>query len=206
MIGGYGQDDRVCVFTSLKALIDLKTPKTTVVGMFVDKEEIGSFGNTGASSFMVKSFIDEIRKLSGIKTSTLKLFEDGIAISADVTVGMNPNYKDVNEPRNVSYLGNGVSIEKYGGAFGKFATADASAEYMGLLRDILNKNKIPWQTGELGKIDEGGGGTIGMFLARYGMDCVDAGPCVLGMHSPFEITSKVDIYSAYLFYKAFYEF
>ena len=118
---------------------------------------------------------------------------------------MNPNYKDVNDPLNVSYMGKGVSVEKYGGGGGKYYTNDSHAEYMSEMRTILDDNKIPWQTGELGKIDIGGGGTIAMFIARYGMDCVDAGPCILGMHSPAEVTSKADIYACYRLYKAFFK-
>jgi aspartyl aminopeptidase len=205
LVGGYGQDDKVCAFTSLIALTKLKQVKNTAITMFVDKEEIGSMGNTGAASFILYNFVNLLKTKAGIKEDTSRLLEKAKSISADVTAGMNPNFKDANEPLNSSFLGKGVSIEKYGGAYGKFGTHDASAEYMSYLRKILDENKIPWQTGELGKIDLGGGGTIGMFLSRYGMNCVDVGPCVLGMHSPFEIASKADIYSAYLFYKAFFE-
>jgi len=205
LIGAYGQDDKVCAYTSLQAFLKLNKPKTTAVAMFADKEEIGSMGDTGASSFMLNSFTKEIINKAGWKTNSLLLLEKSKAVSADVTAGMNPSYKDVNDPSNVSYLGKGVSIEKYGGGGGKYSTHDASAEYMAEIRNILDKEKIPWQTGELGKIDLGGGGTIAMFLSRYGMDCLDAGPCVLGMHSPYEVTSKVDVYSSYLFYKAFWE-
>ena len=116
---------------------------------------------------------------------------------------MNPNFTSVQDPQNESFLGKGVSVEKYGGGGGKYSTNDAHAEFMNYLRQILMKNKIAWQTGELGKIDIGGGGTIAMYMSKYGMDCVDSGPGVLGMHSPCEVTSKVDIYSSYLFYKAF---
>ncbi|MFW6383246.1 MAG: aminopeptidase [Nanoarchaeota archaeon] len=204
MIASYSQDDRACVYTSLRALVDTNKPSKTLIGMFADKEEIGSFGDTSAGSYMLLNFAKEYKELTNITESPEKLLEHANSVSADATVAMDPTFKDVNDPTNVSYLGRGVSIEKYGGGGGKYSTNDTHAEYMQYLRDILDKNKIPWQTGELGKIDVGGGGTIAMLLSRYGMDCVDAGPCILGMHSPNELTSKADIYCSYLFYKAFY--
>ncbi len=205
LIGAYGQDDKVCAYTSLKAFLELKSIKNTAVALFADKEEIGSYGDTGAGSFMLKNFAQEIIIKAGWKTSSSLLLENSKAISADVTAGMNPSHKDVHDPTNVSYLGKGVSVEKYGGGGGKYSTHDASAEYMAEIRSMLDSNKIPWQTGELGKIDIGGGGTIAMFMSRYGMDCLDAGPCILGMHSPCEVASKVDIYAAYQLYKVFWE-
>ena len=203
MIGAYGQDDKVCVYTSLRALLNVNTPNKTAVCFFVDKEEIGSFGDTGAQSMILHNFGFEYKKLVGTKEDVSAILECSKAISADVTVAMNPNYKEVNDTLNVSYLGKGVSVEKYGGGGGKYSTNDAHAEYMSYMRKLLDENKIPWQTGELGKIDVGGGGTVAMYLSRYGMDCVDAGPCLLSMHSPFEVASKADIYSAYGLYKAF---
>lgn len=205
LVGAYGQDDKVCVYTSLMALIETNNPKFSAVGFFADKEEIGSTGDTGAASFILKNFAQEYIKLSGLNLTVSALLEHSNAISADVTAGVDPNFKDVNDLSNASYLGKGVSIEKYGGGGGKYSTNDASAEYMSYLRGILDKNKISWQTGEMGKIDLGGGGTIGIFMSRYGLNCVDAGPCVLGMHSVCEVASKVDVYSAYLLYKAFFK-
>ncbi|PIN75190.1 aminopeptidase [Candidatus Woesearchaeota archaeon CG10_big_fil_rev_8_21_14_0_10_36_11] len=205
MIAAYGQDDKVCVYTSLMALLKIKSPKNTAVGFFVDKEEIGSMGDTGAASFILKNFAYDYLRLVDPKMSCTKLLETSNAISADVTSGMNPTYKDVHDPKNVSYLGYGVSVEKYGGGGGKYSTHDSGAEYLSYIRTIFNTTKIAWQTGENGKIDLGGGGTIAMFLSQYGMNCVDVGPCVLAMHSPCEVTSKVDVYSAHLFYKAFFE-
>lgn len=203
MISAYGQDDRACVYTSLKAFTESK-PRETAFAAFVDKEEVGSVGDTSAESNMLLNFTREYATKAGLETVPEKLLEKAKAVSADGTVGMDPNFKDVNDPQNVSYLGGGVSIEKYGGGGGKYFTNDAHAEYMQYVREILQANKIPWQTGELGKIDIGGGGTIAMFLSRYGMDTVDAGPCILGMHSTNEVTSKMDIYACYLFYRAFY--
>jgi aspartyl aminopeptidase len=204
LLAAYGQDDKVCVYASLKALLELKNPKNTAVGMFVDKEEIGSMGDTGAASLILQNFAHDYVCLTRLSLGVNQLLEVSNAVSADVTAGMNPNYKDVHDSSNASYLGKGVSIEKYGGGGGKYSTHDASAEYMAYIRGILDKEKISWQTGELGKIDIGGGGTIAMFLSKYGMNCLDAGPCILGMHSPCEVVSKADVYSAYLFYKAFF--
>jgi aspartyl aminopeptidase len=204
LIGGYGQDDRVCVYSSLMALTETKNPAHTAVAYFSDKEETGSNGDTGAESFSLVNFTYEYIKLTGLNNPPWKILESSKAISADVTTAMDPTFASVNDPQNVSYLGKGVSIEKYGGGGGKYNTNDAHAEYMQFMRELADKHSIPWQTGEMGKIDIGGGGTIAMFMSRFGMDCVDAGPCVLGMHSVCEVTSKADIYSAYLLYKAFF--
>jgi len=204
LIGGYGQDDRVCVYTSLMALTGIKNPAHTAVAYFSDKEETGSNGDTGAESFSLVNFTFDYIKLTGLSILPWKILESSKAISADVTTAMDPTFSSVNDPQNVSYLGKGVSVEKYGGGGGKYNTNDAHAEYMQFIRALADKNSIPWQTGEMGKIDIGGGGTIAMFMSRFGMDCVDAGPCVLGMHSTCEVTSKADIYSAYLLYKAFF--
>ena len=205
MIGAYGQDDKVCVYTTLKAMIDCKLTKKTAVAFFADKEEIGSVGDTGAQSFVLQTFAQEYLEKTALKLTSGALFENSKAISADVTVALNPTYKDVSDPKNCALLGKGVSIDKYTGSGGKFMSNDASAEFMNQVRQIFIKNKIVHQHSELGKIDVGGGGTIAMFLSRFGMSCVDVGPAVLGMHSPCEITSKADIYEAYLFYKAFIE-
>lgn len=205
MIAGYGQDDRVCAYTELQAILNVKNNKKTAVAMFVDKEEVGSMGNTGAASNVLKIFTEEYIDLLGLKIKEDKILENSIALSGDVTCGMNPNYKDVNDSNNVSFLSFGVSIEKYGGGGGKYSTNDAHAEYMQYLRQLADKHKIKWQTGELGKIDIGGGGTIAMYISKYGLDCVDAGPPVLGMHSPCELTSKIDIFETYRMYKCFLE-
>jgi len=206
MICGSGQDDRVCVFSSLQGFLDAKPGiKTTATAYFVDKEEIGSCGDTGAQSRVLETFVQQILDLTGCSVRRSLVFEKSVSISADVTVGVNPNFSDVNDKSNASFLGHGVSVEKYGGGGGKYHTNDASSEFMSWLVGILNKNKIKWQTGELGKIDIGGGGTIAMYMANLGMDCIDVGPPMLAMHSTAEISSKVDVYNAYLSYKAFYE-
>jgi len=204
LVAGYGQDDRVCVYTSLMALTETKDPGNTAVAFFADKEETGSAGDTGAESFALVNFADDYIRLAGLSTTPWKILEEAKAVSADVTVAMDPTFSSVNDPQNVSYIGKGVSIEKYGGGGGKYNTNDAHAEYMQFIREIADKNAIPWQTGEMGKIDVGGGGTIAMFMSRFGMDCVDAGPSVLGMHSVCEVTSKADIFSAYRLYKSFF--
>lgn len=204
LIGAYGQDDRVCVYTSLMALAETVKPAYTAVAYFSDKEETGSCGDTGAESFALMNFAQEYVRLTGIKLDPWKLLEGSKSISADVTTAMDPTFSSVNDPQNVSYLGKGVSIEKYGGGGGKYNTNDAHAEYMQHMRQLADKQSIPWQTGEMGKLDVGGGGTIAMYMSRYGMDCIDAGPCLLGMHSICEVASKADIYSAYLLYKAFF--
>ncbi|HOX28154.1 MAG TPA: aminopeptidase [bacterium] len=206
MVGAYGQDDKVCAYTSLRALLELKgAPAHTAVSLFVDKEEIGSYGDTGAESFLLRSFAERYSAAAGAACSPERMLEASKAISADVTAALDPNFKSVSDPANASYLGCGVSVEKYGGSGGKYNSQDAHAEYMAFIRVVLDKNKIPWQTGELGRIDIGGGGTIAMLLSRYGMDCVDAGPCLLGMHSPCEVASKADIYSAFKLYNSFFK-
>lgn len=204
LVGAYGQDDRVCAFASLKALMDISEPEFTAVTYFADKEEIGSSGDTGAESFALPAFIETYILKAGLRCGPFELLRKAAAISADVIVGVDPNFKSANDPQNSSYLGKGVTMQKYGGHGGKYSTNDAHAEYLSHIRRLLTENDIPWQTGEFGKVDVGGGGTIAQLLSRYGMDCVDAGPAMLGMHSICELTSKVDIYSSYRLYKAFY--
>lgn len=204
MIGAYGHDDKVCAYTSLRALLAVDKPEHTIVGFFADKEEIGSVGNTGAESLILHNFAHDYVELTNAKTNPGKILEYSKAISADVTAGVNPNYKEVHDLQNASFIGGGVSIEKYGGSGGKYSSNDTHAEFLAFVRSIVDKHSIPWQTGELGKVDMGGGGTIAMFMSRYGMDCVDVGPCVLGMHSPCEVVSKADVYSAYRFYIEFF--
>ncbi|MGM5488551.1 MAG: aminopeptidase [Nanobdellota archaeon] len=205
MIAAYGHDDRACAYTSLRALLDVKKPQHTAVCFFADKEEIGSYGDTGAQSKALEYFMGDILHLAGRKERITTVFEDSKALSGDVTVAIDPIYKDVHDPTNASYLGHGVSVEKFGGAGGKYSTNDASSEYMSWYVGMLDKHGISWQTGELGKIDIGGGGTIAMFMAKYGLEVIDVGPCVLGMHTTTEVCSKADIYSTYTAYKVFFE-
>ncbi len=205
LIAAYGHDDKVCAYTSLRALLDIKEPASTSVAFFADKEEIGSVGNTGAESMVLNNFAHDYVRLLGMNTAPATLLENAMAVSADVTAGVNPNHQEVHDLQNASFIGSGVSVEKYGGSGGKYVSNDTHAEYMSFMRGILEKGNIPWQTGELGKVDMGGGGTIAMFMSRYGMDCLDIGPCVLGMHSPCEVISKADTYAAFMLYKEFFK-
>lgn len=207
LIGAYGQDDRICAFTSLKALQDLKNPDRTGAAFFYDKEEIGSEGNTGAKSRLIEDFISDLLAVSGQATDerTLRkaLFASS-ALSADVNGALDPDFQEVHEKRNAARLGHGICITKFTGSGGKSGANDASAEYVGRLRKVFNDSRVVWQTGELGKVDEGGGGTVAKYLAEYGLEIVDCGPALLAMHSPMEISSKGDVYMTYKAYKAFF--
>jgi aspartyl aminopeptidase len=204
MIGGYGQDDRICAYTSLKALLDSKVGRRTNLALFVDKEEIGSVGNTSANSSFLLNFANMFARLYKAKETGFDLLFNSKGISADVTGAINPLFKDVHDSENASFLSRGVSVEKYGGNGGKYLTNDSSSEYFNEIRNVLNSAKVIWQTGELGKIDEGGGGTIAYILAKFGMDIIDVGPPMLGMHSPCEVVSKLDLFQTYKAYRAFY--
>ncbi len=200
LIGAYGQDDRACAFASLKAILDVKNPGHTALSLFVDKEEIGSEGSATAQ---VTTFLRSILKKLDPSVDVDSVMLKSKVISADVNGAVTPNYTDVFELKNASSLGNGIVMSKYTGHGGKYAANDASAEYVAEIRTMLNKAKIPWQTGELGKVDKGGGGTVAKYFSRLGMEVIDLGPAVMSMHSPFEVTSKADIYSSYLAYNAF---
>ncbi len=202
LIGSYGQDDRSSVFCSLKSILDLEKPKYTAISLFVDKEEIGSEGSTSAQSIpFLRSVIKQIDSKVDIDGVMLK----SKVISADVDAAVTPNYTEVFELKNSASLGNGVAMSKFTGHGGKYSSNDASAEFVSEIRMLLNRMKIPWQTGELGKVDKGGGGTVAKYFSRLGMEVIDLGTPVMSMHSPFELTSKADIYSSYLAYKAFQE-
>ncbi len=201
LVAAYGQDDRACAFTSLKAILDVNTPQYTAIALFVDKEEIGSEGNASAQ---VTTFLRSVIKTLAPKADVDSVMLKSKVISADVNAAVTPNYIEVFELKNASALGQGVVMSKYTGHGGKYSAHDASAEYVGEIRTLLNKNNIPWQTAELGKVDKGGGGTVAKYFSRLGMEVVDLGPAVLSMHSPYELTSKVDIYATYLAYKAFF--
>jgi len=202
LIGGYGHDDRSCVFAALKAIIDLNDPEYTAISLFVDKEEIGSEGTTSAKTV---TFLRSIIKNLNPNVDVDSVMLNSKVISADVDSAVTPNYTELFELKNASCLGSGVAMSKYTGHGGKYSANDASAEYVSEIRSLLNKKKIPWQTGELGKVDKGGGGTVAKYLSRLGMEVIDLGPPVLSMHSPFEVLSKVDLYSTYLIYRAFLE-
>ncbi len=208
MIASYGQDDRVCAYCSLRAIQEVASPEYTACAFFLDKEEIGSEGATGAKSRFIELFVMELLRLQG-KEPTSSLLKEVLyrskALSADVTAGVDPNYKDVHELQNNAKMGYGVCLSKFTGAGGKYYSSDASAEYIGEIRDLFNRKGIAWQMAELGKVDEGGGGTVAKYLAIYGMDIVDCGTPLLGMHSPYEVASKADVYETFRAYKAFYE-
>lgn len=201
MIGGYGHDDRVCAYPALMAALHCKAPKNTVVTVLVDKEETGSDGNTGMQSDFMKYFIFDLAKSEG--QEGYRVLSKSRCLSADVNAAFDPTYASVFEANNASYINNGVVITKYTGHGGKYGTSDASAEFMAQIRQMLDKEKILWQTGELGKVDLGGGGTIAKYVANLNVDVVDLGVPVLSMHAPFEVVSKTDVYMAY---KAFFVF
>ncbi|KAF0118102.1 MAG: putative aminopeptidase 1 [bacterium] len=206
LIGSYGQDDRSCAYTSMRAIGDINNPEETVLVLFLDKEEIGSEGNTGAKSRFLDAVVADMLSLEGVKAddgAVRRTLMNSRAISADVNGALDPDYQDVHEKRNAARLGYGICITKFTGSRGKSGSSDASAEYVGWLRQVFNRNSIVWQTGELGKVDEGGGGTIAKYLASYGMDIVDCGVALLGMHSPFEVSSKADVYMTYKGYRVF---
>ena len=209
LIAAYGQDDRICAYTSLRAIIDFKgVPKHTIVCFLADKEETGSNGSTGLQSTYLDYFTSEIIYKLKNNVSILdlqKVLWNSRALSSDVNAGMDPIFKNVHEPMNAAKLNYGIVITKYTGARGKAGTNDADAEYVAYIRNILNKNKINWQIGLLGKVDEGGGGTIAMFLAQKGIKTIDVGPALLSMHAPMEISSKLDVYETYRAYMAFYQ-
>lgn len=205
MIAGYGQDDRVCAYTSLMALINTNNPRTTCVGIFADKEEIGSMGNTGMMSSAFDTFIiNMITKTGNNPYMVNEMFCNSKMLSADVGAGVDPMYQDVSDLHNSSFIGRGVELNKYTGSGGKSGASDANAEFVGYIRSILESNDISYQVSELGKIDLGGGGTIAYILANKGIDVIDCGVPILSMHSPYEVASKFDIYMAYKTYHAFF--
>lgn len=205
MVAGYGQDDRVCAYTSLRAILNIKNPKKTAVCILSDKEEIGSMGNTGMESNVFDTFIAELLNKKGENRPNLldKVFCNSKMLSADVDAALDPIYASVSEKNNASFLGYGIGFNKYTGSRGKAGASDANAEYVAEIRNILESNQIPYQIGELGRVDVGGGGTIAYILANKGIDVIDCGVPVLSMHSPYEVTSKFDIYAAYRTYEAF---
>jgi len=203
ILASYAHDDRVCAYASFKAFKEIKNNSKISCSIWFDKEETGSMGDTGAQSFLFEYLFEQIIKKANLDITLVESFIKTNMFSCDVTAAVNPNYKSVHDESNSSYLGHGVTIEKYGGSRGKYNTNDASAEYMRHVINILEEENIPWQTGELGKIDAGGGGTIAMFFSNRGMQVVDIGPPVIGMHSPCEMVSKLDIFNTYKAYKAF---
>ena len=206
MVAAYGQDDKVCVYTSLTALMNTQNPKTTAVCIISDKEEVGSMGNTGMESQVFDTFISELLNKLGVNRPNLlnKVFCNSKMLSADVDAGLDPTFAFVAEKNNAAYLGRGIGLNKYTGGRGKGGSSDANAEFVAYIRNMLEANNISYQISKLGKVDLGGGGTIAYILANKGMDVIDCGVPVLSMHAPYEVTSKFDVYSAFLTYKAFF--
>ncbi len=201
LIGSYGHDDRVCAYPAAMAAFDVEAPDYTVVSVLTDKEETGSDGNTGLQSSYLEYFIAYLAKANGLEV--YEVLSNSECLSADVNSAYDPTFNSVFEKNNTSYLNKGVVITKYTGARGKGGTSDASAEYMGKIRRMLDKAGVVWQIGELGKVDAGGGGTVAKYIAKLDVDVVDLGVPVLSMHAPYEVISKLDLYMAY---RAFYEF
>lgn len=201
LVGAYGQDDRVCAYPALTAILDIDAPKKTAIAILTDKEEIGSMGNTGLQSDFLSHVIHDICVMQGCDETVAK--RNSKCLSADVNAGTDPTFQDVMERRNASFLNYGVVVTKYTGGGGKGSTSDASAEYVAEIRAMLDNAEIIWQTGELGKVDAGGGGTVAMYVANLGIDVIDLGVPVLSMHAPYETTAKLDVYMCY---RAMYEF
>lgn len=203
LIGSYGHDDKVCAYPAAQAIFSVENPEYTIITVLTDKEEIGSDGNTGLNSSYLKYFISDLAKNGG--EEPWRVLSRSECLSADVNAAFDPTYPEVSERMNSSFVNNGVVITKYTGARGKSGTSDASAEYMGKIRRMLNENGVVWQIGELGKVDAGGGGTVAMYVANLDVDVVDLGVPVLSMHAPFEVVSKLDVYMAYRAFKVFFE-
>lgn len=205
MIIGYGQDDRVCSYTSAVAMFDMESVKRTACCLLVDKEEIGSVGATGMQSKFFENIVGEIMDAMGVysELNLKRCLAGSFMLSSDVSAAFDPNYASAFEKKNCAYFGRGVVFNKFTGSRGKSGSNDANAEYIGKLRKIMDDNNVAFQTAELGKVDLGGGGTIAYILSLYDMNVIDSGVAVLNMHAPWEITSKADIYEAYKSYKAF---
>jgi aspartyl aminopeptidase len=206
MIGSYGQDDRVSAYTSMMAIFHVDDPEYTSICVLTDKEEIGSMGNTGAESRFLEDFIADLCYLTTKEYSDIVLrrcLNNSAMLSSDVNAALDPNYEGTHDKLNAAYIGKGLAILKYAGARGKAGASDAHAEMFAKIRKLFNENDVPWHSTELGAVDKGGGGTISRYIANIGVDVIDCGAPVLSMHSPFEVTSKVDVYSAYRGYKVF---
>lgn len=205
MVLGYGQDDRVCAYTSLMAMLEVEEPEYTSVCLLVDKEEIGSVGATGMQSLFFENMVAEILDRMGCYSELIlrRTLANSEMLSSDVNAGFDPNYAYAFEKKNASYLGRGVVFSKFTGSRGKSGSNDANAEYIARVRKALERENVAYQMAELGKVDIGGGGTIAYILAKYGMDVIDCGVAVLSMHAPYEATSKIDIYEAKRGYVAF---
>ena len=207
MIMSYGQDDRICAFTSLMAMLETDTPRRTACCLLVDKEEVGSQGASGMQSRFFENMTAEVLALMGYPNaiSLRRTLQNSSMLSSDVSAGFDPLYADVFESKNAAYLGKGVVFNKFTGARGKSGSSDANPEFMAAIRRILDENGVQFQTAELGKVDVGGGGTIAWIMANYGMEVIDCGLAVLCMHAPMEISSKADVYEGVRACKVFLE-
>ena len=201
LIGAYGHDDRVCAYPSVTALFDEENSKHTVMVVLADKEEIGSEGTTGMQCAIFTDLIDEIAR--SFDTTSAAIRANSKCLSADVNAVFDPNYPEVLEKLNASYLSCGACVTKFTGARGKSGSSDASAEYVGYLRKLFDENGVIWQTGELGKVDVGGGGPVAKYIANMNIDTIDIGVAVVSMHAPYEVISKADLYQCYLAFRAF---
>lgn len=201
-VGAYGHDDRVCAYTMLEAILDAPVPERTAIALFADKEEVGSMGNTGMRSAFLRYLLEDLAECQG--ANVRRVIEKSACVSADVNAAYDPLYPDVMDKRNCAYANHGIVISKYTGSGGKYNTSDASADFMGYIRAILDDAGVYWQTGELGKVDHGGGGTVAQYVADLGIDVVDIGVPILSMHAPFEVAAKMDIYMGYQAFAAFY--
>ncbi len=202
IVVAYGQDDKVCAYTSMKALADIKVPEKTALCIWADKEEIGSMGVTGMQADFFKNFLGRLAETNNV--NIYDVIDNSMCLSADVDAAFDPTYKDAYDANNSAKLGCGIVLTKYTGARGKSGTSDAPAEMVGKIRRIFNDNGVIWQMGELGKVDKGGGGTVAQFIANRGIDTIDCGVAVISMHAPYEAVSKADVYMAYRGYSAFY--
>ncbi len=203
LIGGYGHDDRVCAYPALQAILAVPEPEDTIVTVLTDKEEIGSEGNTGLVAHYLEDFIADLAEAEGLKAR--HVLAKSTCLSADVTAAFDPNYPSAFEAANACYVNHGVGVCKYTGARGKGGASDANAEFVAKVRRILDDANVQWQMGELGRVDLGGGGTVAKLVAALGVDVLDIGVPVLSMHSPFEMIAKMDLYMAFLGFKAFFE-
>ena len=203
LVGAYGHDDKVCAYPAAQSIFDVEAPSYTCLTVLTDKEEIGSEGNTGLNSSYMKYFIADLARMGGAEP--WHVLSKSECLSADVNAAFDPTFPDVSEKNNSSFVNNGVVITKYTGSRGKGGTSDASAEFMGKVRRMLDANNVVWQIGELGKVDAGGGGTVAMYVASLDIDVIDLGVPVLSMHAPFEVISKLDLYMAYRAFKVFFE-
>jgi len=205
LVGGYGQDDRSCAYAALEAVLETRDPEHTCLALFYDKEEIGSDGNTSAKSCLLEELVEQLLERQGQSPLLRRrVLMASRAISADVSGGIDPDYPEVHEKRNAAKLGYGVCLTKFTGHGGKYAANDAHAEYLVWLRRIFNEAGVLWQASHLGKVDEGGGGTIAKYLAVHGLEIIDCGTPLLSMHSPLEVASKADLYMTYKAYKTFF--